>query len=309
MQQMDRQTALELMERREVDRIVQTFAAPGCPAENLAQVAHDARNMVTALDLYCDLLQEPGVLAAPFSHYAGELKHVATTSRLLVERLAKLDSPDPDARASAPDEKSAAIHGAMQRILPNGERRRSTIGIPIDNLAAEVLANRNLLAALAGPHVAVTVDVEGSALPVELAGENLTRILVNLVKNAAEAMSFVGRIHISVWESAGDHYGASWLTLNVEDNGPGFSEKNLSKTFQAGGNPRTDPSAVNAGWPFPHRGLGLSITRSIVERAGGRFHAANRDPVGACIQIELPVRKPGEGEPPTQAQGNLASFN
>ena len=43
-------------------------------------------------------------------------------------------------------------------------------------------------------------------------------------------------------------------------------------------------------WPLAHRGLGLSITRSIVEGAGGMIHAANRDPVGACFQIELPVQ-------------------
>ena len=39
---------------------------PTCAAqsESLAEVAHDARNMVTALGLYCDLLEEPGVLTA-----------------------------------------------------------------------------------------------------------------------------------------------------------------------------------------------------------------------------------------------------
>jgi hypothetical protein len=60
--------------------------------------------------------------------------------------------------------------------------------VPIDKLAEELLANRNLLGNLAGPTVAVTVDVEGEAQPVRLTGEDLTRILVNLVKNASEAI-------------------------------------------------------------------------------------------------------------------------
>ena len=34
--------------------------------------------------------------------------------------------------------------------------------VPIENLAAELLANRNLLAALAGPAIALTVDAEGA---------------------------------------------------------------------------------------------------------------------------------------------------
>jgi K+-sensing histidine kinase KdpD len=47
---------------------------------------------------------------------------------------------------------------------------------------------------------------------------------------------------------------------------------------------------LEAGWVATHRGLGLSITRSIIEAAGGRIQAANRDPAGARLEIELPVR-------------------
>jgi len=57
--------------------VVETLAALRGPGESLAGVAHDARNMVTALGLYCDLLEEPGVVAAPFAHYANELRLVA----------------------------------------------------------------------------------------------------------------------------------------------------------------------------------------------------------------------------------------
>ena len=74
---------------------------------------------------------------------------------------------------------------------------------PIVNLAAGVLANRNLLAALAGPDP-FTVDAEGGALPVRLTGEDLTRILVNLVKNAAEAMPEGGRIQLGLRETPGE---------------------------------------------------------------------------------------------------------
>jgi signal transduction histidine kinase len=44
------------------------------------------------------------------------------------------------------------------------------------------------------------------------------------------------------------------------------------------------------GWPAVHRGLGLSISRSLVEASGGRVTASNREPRGARIEIELPVR-------------------
>ncbi len=74
--------------------------------------------------------------------------------------------------------------------------------------------------------------VEGGALPVRLTGEDLTRILVNLVKNAAEAMPAAGRIAISLHEF---HAGAKltpWLVLTVEDNGPGIPAEALEQDLR-----------------------------------------------------------------------------
>src|ERR1700748_3171605 len=55
-------------------------------APSLAEVTHEARNMVTMLGLYCELLDQPGVLTTAYRHYGGELKMVAAASRSLVER-------------------------------------------------------------------------------------------------------------------------------------------------------------------------------------------------------------------------------
>jgi signal transduction histidine kinase len=160
---------------------------------------------------------------------------------------------------------------------------------PIGNLAAELLAARNLLAALAGPGIALTVDTAGGALGVRLNGEDLTRILVNLVKNSAEAMQANGRIVIELTERQATAGAAPWLMLTVEDSGPGIPRDVLEKVFDAGYT--NQPNGVaDQDWPRTHRGLGLSITRSIIEAAGGRVHAGNRAPGGARIEIELPVR-------------------
>ena len=93
---------------------------------------------------------------------------------------------------------------------------------PIENMAAELLANHNLLAALAGPTIALTVDVEGAARPVRMTGEDLTRVLVNLVKNAAEAMPGGGRIQIELGEMPASAGAMEALALTIEDSGPGI---------------------------------------------------------------------------------------
>lgn len=293
-------------DRKRVEAVVETLANLSGRGESLAEVAHDARNMVTALGLYCDLLEEPGVLAAPYAHYGSELRLVATASRRLVEKLLALD-----ARRELHQE--AGLSDAVQ-ISPTGSTRTSngtvrtgsdpgTVGRvergrhwdlmpaePIDNLAAELLANRNLLAALAGPSIALTVDAEGGALPVQLTGEDLTRVLVNLVKNAAEAMPGGGRIVLGLHEFHAAAKSAPWLVLTVEDTGPGIPRKALEEIFTSGFTTHSAGATAENGWPASHRGLGLSITRSIVEAAGGRIHATNRTPSGARFKIELPVR-------------------
>jgi len=292
---MERPAGWDGAERRRVEAVMQTLANLRGGGESLVELAHDARNMVTALGLYCDLLEEPGVLAAPFSHYGNELRLVAAASRRLVEKLVTLDARQ--APRAAWLQPAAREPGRMPlEDKAGGLRELSQCweplpAQPIDNLAGELLAKRNLLAALAGSSISLTVDAEGSARPVKLTGEDLTRVLVNLVKNAAEAMPAGGAIQLALRERPAKPGAASWLALTMEDNGPGIPAKALEKVFDSGYTTSAKNGPANGGSVATHRGLGLAITRSIIEAAGGRIQATNRIPAGARFEIELPVRK------------------
>jgi signal transduction histidine kinase len=320
----ERNTDLE-GEHKRVQTVLETLATLRSQGESLSEVAHDARNMVTALGLYCDLLEEPGVLSVPFLHYGQELRLVAAASRRLVEKLMALDhrvEVDPfapsvagihDTRTQVAARQDAGIDSRRlpfsfpERGEDRGQNpvhatplrqdraRRWDIlpGEPIANLAAELMANRNLLAALAGTTIILTVDTSGGALPVHLTGEDLTRVLVNLVKNSCEAMPDGGRIHVSLYEEPAVRGSTPSLSLAIEDNGPGIPSETLESIFSSGYTTRGRGEAGGVGWPYSHRGLGLAITRSIVESAGGRVSALNREQGGARFEIELPVRKTG----------------
>ncbi len=280
--------------REQAHALMATLASSPGHSETLAEVAHDAKNMVSALGLYCDLLEEPGVLATPFHHYGSELRRLAAASRRLVEQLMWLQTAqDTEGIARSGHGSEAAI------VLQPGtasQPKRKPLGwaslppTPIDNLEDELLANRSLLCALAGPSIALTITTAGGGLPVRLTGEDLTRILVNLVKNSAEAMPAGGRILIDLREGAAERGAAPVLLLTIEDNGPGIPPSVLKKLFEPGITTHSKAGVEGNGRSVSlHRGLGLSITRSIVEDAGGQIRAANRDPFGACFQIELPV--------------------
>lgn len=261
--------------------------------ESLAEVAHEARNMVTALALYCDLLEEPGVLAFPFAHYGSDLRMVTAASRRLVERLGALGVSQAIDSCQLPVRKAAAGWSLQTRWTAGKEKQRAwdpSQAPPISNLAEELLMNRNLLAALAGPAIALTVETEGGARPIPMTGEEVTRVLVNLVKNAAEAMPEGGRICIRLSEREAEA-GASRLVISVEDNGPGIADDALETVFERGYTTRGLKGAA------AHRGAGLAICRSIVEAAGGTLCALRRDEPGACFEMELPaIERTGEQE-------------
>jgi signal transduction histidine kinase len=267
--------------------VASTLAALRGTGEGPEELAHDARNMVTALELYCGLLDEPGVLTPRYRHYGGELRLVAAASRRLVDKLAAFELQGGLEPGWTP--RGRGTSQADSRTDSKTESRMGIDGLPaapIADLAGELEAKRNLLVALAGPGVVLDLRVQGGARPVWLTREDLTRVLVNLVKNAVEAMREGGRMVIGLDEFHAPA-SSSWLVLTLEDSGPGIAGTDLERIFAAGFTTRRENGAA-AG----RRGLGLSITRSIVEAAGGRIFAANRRGGGARFEIELPVRVP-----------------
>ena len=161
MQQTEQATGWGGADRNRVGAVVETLGTLRGEGDHLAELAHDARNMVTALGLYCDLLEEPGVLATPYVHYGNELRLVAAASRRLVEKLAALDSHEDSGvrrRRALLAEPGDAGGNRFSAAAADGAPLGPAAGGPIDNLAGELLTNRNLLAALAGPSIALTVD-------------------------------------------------------------------------------------------------------------------------------------------------------
>jgi len=135
-----------------------------------AGLAHDASNLLAALMLYSELLSFPEVLPERYRHYADDLKLLAERSRTLIDRL-------------------VSFGGAV-----DGER---TIDKSQVSLVDVVVHCEGLLSTLARGALQVTFGAQ-AALPVAVAPEALERILVNLVKNAAQATRNGGAVRIGV---------------------------------------------------------------------------------------------------------------
>ena len=117
-----------------------------------------------------------------------------------------------------------------------------------------------------------------------LSGDALKQIMINLLKNASEAMQDGGDVMIRTARVAKGAYGdnspkSDGIEISVEDNGPGLPEEvkeNLFKPFV---------STKNDG----HSGLGLSIIQKAVSELGGTISCSSEPGEGTCFTIFFPL--------------------
>jgi PAS domain S-box-containing protein len=111
----------------------------------------------------------------------------------------------------------------------------------------------------------------------------LQQVLLNLILNAAEAMGAV-KDRARLLTIASRRHGADAILVEVADTGCGLDPERLDEVFEPFYT--TKEEGV---------GIGLSISRSIVEAHGGRLWAGANHPRGAIFQFTLPVK--GEAQP------------
>ena len=132
--------------------------------------------------------------------------------------------------------------------------------------------------ALYADHDGVHFDVplEKGAL-VSIDRDQLTQVLVNLVKNAEEAMAGrSGAIHVRVKAKPGPD-----VVLEVEDEGPGIPAALKARLFEP--YVTTKPQGT---------GLGLAIALRIIQEHGGRLEVSDGATGGALFRVSLPPVSP-----------------
>lgn len=169
------------------------------------------------------------------------------------------------------------------------------------------------------------VNLVPESLVVECDGDRMVQVLVNLLRNAADALGAhaprrhrtarrsllpyepgaipaaprePGRIVIDAELAERD--GREWVSLTVTDNGPGIDPDLLSRLFEPFASTRLDAHGT---------GLGLAVAEGIVREHGGLILARNRtDRPGAVFEIMLPARAApyaetaaGDGAPAPEA--------
>jgi signal transduction histidine kinase len=158
------------------------------------------------------------------------------------------------------------------------------VAVDINAIIAEVLDL--LRATLDRQRITVHTEMAASLPPVMGDAVQLQQVLVNLVTNAAEAMRDNADRPRAVTIRSG--IDATGVLVTVEDEGIGFDPQEIDRIFDSFYTTKAEGI-----------GVGLSISRSIIEAHGGQLSAFPAVPQGARLCFALPVANASEKHPAT----------
>jgi signal transduction histidine kinase len=153
--------------------------------------------------------------------------------------------------------------------------RASREKTPIDVNAAGLAVLRLLREDLG--HIETTVELDGKLPRIMGYRVQLEEVIVNLIRNAIQAMEAVEPAHRTL-KLKTKLDGSGNAVLEIADTGPGIDPERLEEIFDAF--VTTKPNGT---------GLGLAICRSIVENHEGTLTASSDGESGASFRVVLPV--------------------
>jgi len=221
--------------------------------ELTAMVAHEIRNPLATI----------GGFARSMLRSPDELDRVLRNSQIILEEVERLEQ-------------------ILTRLLDFA--RAPSSGMVLDRIEPLIEYARQVTEGLAEQaDVDIRVNVEQDLPEVFLDHDQFQQVMVNLVRNAVEAMPDGGVLEIGACR------GEESVELYVSDTGAGISEEHVDEIFDLFYT--TKPSGT---------GLGLALSQRIVERHGAELRVSSEKGKGTTFAIALPIPIPTEGNKAAQ---------
>jgi signal transduction histidine kinase len=218
------------------------------------------------------------------------LAHEINTPLAVIKGLGEKLAASPEGRLDRPEAQLLVrVIGRLERLsesLLDFARARppTTSPTPVAPLVDEAWALVSIDRQARGLRLASAIP-PGLCVPAD-AGR-LLQVLVNLIRNAADAMAHTDPItqgQMTVSATRVERDGACWVSIVVADQGPGLSPEIAGRLFEPFSTTKLDARGT---------GLGLAVSQGIISEHGGLLTARNRgDGVrGAEFEILLPTRE------------------
>ncbi|WP_028793498.1 sensor histidine kinase [Thalassobaculum salexigens] len=250
--------------------------------DEIGDLSRSIRSMTEELWRRLDAIEG---FAADVAH---EIKNPLTSLRSAVETAARIDDPERQRRLLA------VVVDDVERLnrLITDISSASRIAAEISREEEERVDVGGLLGALAEVYKAAQEDHGGPPVRAELTDPEklfvnghegrLVQVLRNLIENAVSFSPSEGSVRLRAYRENGE------VVIVVEDDGPGLPEGKLDAVFDRFYSERPEGEKFGT-----HSGLGLSISRQIIEAHEGTVRAENRkSPDGRTLGARFLIRLP-----------------
>jgi C4-dicarboxylate-specific signal transduction histidine kinase len=248
---------------------------------------------------HLDRVAGMGQLASSLAHELNQpLTAILTNAQAATRFLGRANADLAEVRTClvdivSDDRRAAEVIRRMRRLLKNSD----VVSLPlaVNDIVATTIGLVWNEALLHG----VSIDFTPAPTLSVVYGDHvqIQQVILNLLTNAISAASNAFTVrNVSVWTVACPPH----IEIGVHDSGPGIAEDDLERLFE----------------PFfttkeEGLGMGLAISRTIVEAHGGRLVAANDPAGGATFRVYLHTEQPGTmavGTSPPLDRANPASL-
>jgi two-component system, NtrC family, sensor histidine kinase KinB len=226
-------------------------------SEFIAGASHELRTPLTSLEMGIHLLLEP-----PAGDLSARQLELLTMCREDAMRLDKLVRDLLD----------------LARI-ESGKEMPQLVRVSVSVLLTEALTPLRQQAD--GKNLTLQIGAAPGLPEVMADRDQVERVIVNLITNAIRATESGGEIHV---DAAGRH---GYVTISVRDTGRGIPHDYLGQVFE--------PFVQVPNAPVGGAGLGLSISRRIVEAHGGQITVSSELGQGTTFTFTLPIAPPVAG--------------
>ena len=258
----------------------------GPPRDEIERLARSFDAMAERLVAQLDELDKTDrlrrELVANISH---DLRTPLTSLRGFLETLSLKRA------ALGPDERQRFLEGAIRQAdrlnrlvadlfelarLDSGTREMEVEPLALAELAQDAVQQFRLLADERG----VELEVRGLDSPAMVEGDVglLARVLDNLLDNGLRHTPAGGRVTLGLRETP------QWVSVEVSDTGCGIAPEDLPHVFDRFFQSKARPAEAD------HAGLGLAISRRVVELHGGTIEVASQPRRGTTFSVTLPAR-------------------
>lgn len=211
-----------------------------------ASIAHEIRNPLTAIRGFIQLLR-PHLIQLGKDEYA----------KIILTEI---------------DRANDIIYEFLNSSKPSAPQK--TI-IPVQPLLKEIVLLTESEGLMKGCEIHLTNDEPPFHVSIDV--KQIKQVMLNMVKNAIDAIDHVGEDHPGKIEIS-THQEDKWVVISIRDNGHGMDHNTLARLF--------DPffSTKEAG-----TGLGLSVSYRIIKNHGGTIAVDSKVGEGTTFRISLPL--------------------